>query len=175
MNYLAMVIREGMRLWPVLPIGSNRVVKKDITYKEFIIPEGATIGQFFLQDMWSPNRNMCEESDHNWLAFVFLHELNKTLSHWLMTHGLIQWLTHSLTNSPTESLTDLLVTTSRHSVSFNPCSRKIVLSMWYMPFSRFILHHWQQLVTSQCSAAGSGNRTSLCQIDGLMTISMLSN
>lgn len=47
MNYLTMVIREGMRLWPVLPIGSNRVVNKDIAYKEFIIPKGATIGQYF--------------------------------------------------------------------------------------------------------------------------------
>jgi benzoate 4-monooxygenase len=50
LHYLTMVIKEGMRLWAVTPIGSNRVVSKDIHYKEFIIPKGATvgIGQFSL-------------------------------------------------------------------------------------------------------------------------------
>jgi cytochrome P450 len=40
------IINEGMRLWAVTPIGSNRVVSKDIHYKEFIIPKGATVGLF---------------------------------------------------------------------------------------------------------------------------------
>jgi benzoate 4-monooxygenase len=45
-----MVIKEGMRLWAVTPLGSNRVVSKDMHYKDFIIPKGATlgIGQFSL-------------------------------------------------------------------------------------------------------------------------------
>lgn len=45
MHYLSMVIKEGMRLWPVLPIGSNRVCRKDFTYKEYFIPKGATLGK----------------------------------------------------------------------------------------------------------------------------------
>ena len=45
MKYLTMVIREGMRLWPVLPIGSNRVASRDIQYKEFVIPRGSTLGE----------------------------------------------------------------------------------------------------------------------------------
>lgn len=45
MNYLSMVIKEGMRLWPVLPIGSNRVSRKDFTYKNYFIPRGATVGE----------------------------------------------------------------------------------------------------------------------------------
>jgi len=44
LHYLTMVIKEGMRLWAVAPIGSSRVVSKDIHYKEFIIPKGANIG-----------------------------------------------------------------------------------------------------------------------------------
>lgn len=51
MNYLTMVIREGMRLWPVLPIGSNRIASKDISFKEHVIPKGATIGKVLKSDM----------------------------------------------------------------------------------------------------------------------------
>ena len=44
MTYLAMVIREGMRLWPVTTSGSNRVLSHDIFYGGFLLPKGATVG-----------------------------------------------------------------------------------------------------------------------------------
>jgi hypothetical protein len=44
LHYLSMVIKEGMRLWVVTPIGSNRIVEEDIHYKDFLIPKGATVG-----------------------------------------------------------------------------------------------------------------------------------
>jgi retinoid hydroxylase len=63
MNYLTMVIREGMRLWPVLPIGSNRVVNKDISFKDYVIPKGATIGKLFKSDRSKIQIVRCQESD----------------------------------------------------------------------------------------------------------------
>ena len=44
MEYLTMVIKEGMRLWPVAASGSNRVLSQDISYGGYLLPKGATVG-----------------------------------------------------------------------------------------------------------------------------------
>ena len=44
MEYLSMVIKEGMRLWPVAASGSNRVLSQDISYGGYLLPKGATVG-----------------------------------------------------------------------------------------------------------------------------------
>ena len=44
MEYLSMVIKEGMRLWPVAASGSNRVLSHDISYGGYVLPKGATVG-----------------------------------------------------------------------------------------------------------------------------------
>ena len=43
LDYLSKVVKEGMRLWPVVANGSQRRILVDIPYKEYIIPKGATL------------------------------------------------------------------------------------------------------------------------------------
>lgn len=42
LHYLTKVIKEGMRLFPVIAVGSNRTVPVDIKYKNFILPKGSS-------------------------------------------------------------------------------------------------------------------------------------
>ena len=41
--YMDMVIKEGMRLWPVTSLGSLRILSKDIEYNNMLLPSGSTI------------------------------------------------------------------------------------------------------------------------------------
>ena len=44
LDYLGNVIKEGMRLWPVVASGSQRRILVDIRYKNFILPKGSSVG-----------------------------------------------------------------------------------------------------------------------------------
>ena len=44
LDYLDSVIKEGMRLWPVVADGSQRKILADIPYKNFILPKGSSVG-----------------------------------------------------------------------------------------------------------------------------------
>ena len=48
LTYLDDVIREGMRLWPVAPMGSLREATKDLHYKDIIIPKGSIVNIPFI-------------------------------------------------------------------------------------------------------------------------------
>ena len=41
--YLSMVIKEGMRLWPVTAIATSRVSSRDLPYKDKVIPKGSIV------------------------------------------------------------------------------------------------------------------------------------
>lgn len=41
--YLDMVIKEGMRLWPVAALGSIRLPSSDIEYGDMLIPKGVSV------------------------------------------------------------------------------------------------------------------------------------
>ena len=41
--YLSMVIKEGMRLWPVTAIATSRVASRDLPYKDKVIPKGSIV------------------------------------------------------------------------------------------------------------------------------------
>ena len=41
--YLSMVIKEGMRLWPVTAIATSRVSSRDLPYKDKVIPKGSMV------------------------------------------------------------------------------------------------------------------------------------
>ena len=41
--YLSMVIKEGMRLWPVTPAGTSRIARQDIPFKDKVIPKGSIL------------------------------------------------------------------------------------------------------------------------------------
>ena len=43
MTYLDYVIKEGMRLWPVVALGALRLASKDIQYGAYTIPKNSTI------------------------------------------------------------------------------------------------------------------------------------
>ena len=45
--YLSLIIKEGMRLWPVTAVGTSRVSNKDIPYKDKIIPKGSVLSISF--------------------------------------------------------------------------------------------------------------------------------
>lgn len=43
LDYLGQVIKEGMRLWPVIANGAHRKISVDIPYKGFILPKGSSV------------------------------------------------------------------------------------------------------------------------------------
>lgn len=43
LDYLTKVVKEGMRLWPVVAASSQRKLPVDIKYKEMVLPKGSTI------------------------------------------------------------------------------------------------------------------------------------
>jgi cytochrome P450 len=43
LDYLGKVIKEGMRLWPVVADGSTREITVDIPYKKYVLPKGSTV------------------------------------------------------------------------------------------------------------------------------------
>ena len=45
--YLSMIIKEGMRLWPVTAVGTSRVSNKDIPFKGKVIPKGSILSITF--------------------------------------------------------------------------------------------------------------------------------
>ena len=45
--YLSMVIKEGMRLWPVTAVGTSRISRQDIQYKDKVIPQGSILSISF--------------------------------------------------------------------------------------------------------------------------------
>lgn len=47
LTYLSMVIREGMRLWPVTAVGTSRIAAADIPCNGKIIPKGSTASVSF--------------------------------------------------------------------------------------------------------------------------------
>jgi cytochrome P450 len=47
LHYLSYIIKEGMRLRPVLPAGIDRKITQDIPYKEFVLPKGSTVSMNF--------------------------------------------------------------------------------------------------------------------------------
>jgi cytochrome P450 len=49
LTYLDLVIKEGMRLWPVAAVGPMRVASRDVEYEGLTLPEGSTILIPFLQ------------------------------------------------------------------------------------------------------------------------------
>ena len=61
LNYLTLIIKEGMRLWPATAVGSCRVVMQDIKYGDNkIIPKGAMAGigffAMFRNGISNPNK-----------------------------------------------------------------------------------------------------------------------
>lgn len=43
LHYLGKIIKEGMRLWPVIAYGVQRIIPEDIKYKEYMIPKGSSV------------------------------------------------------------------------------------------------------------------------------------
>lgn len=54
LTYLSMVIKEGMRLWPVTAIGTSRIAAADIPCNGKIIPKGytASVSFFSMFRLW---------------------------------------------------------------------------------------------------------------------------
>ena len=47
LTYLSMIIKEGMRLWPVTAVGTSRIAAADIPCNGKIIPKGSTASVSF--------------------------------------------------------------------------------------------------------------------------------
>ena len=52
--YLGQVIKEGMRLWPVVAGGSRRVLLTDLAVGEYTIPKGSRVHSSFFSSFRSP-------------------------------------------------------------------------------------------------------------------------
>ena len=68
LNYLNLIIKEGMRLWPASAVGSSRIVMQDIKYGDNkIIPKGANAGIGFFAMYRNGIQNADKYIPERWL------------------------------------------------------------------------------------------------------------